>query len=290
MIGISGSVACLYIFLRQPSFPTPDKILIFLIFTFMSIKQAVPMLKRLLPFIAVLLVYESFRGFADQLNQNVNYLLMPNADQKLFGGLPGAWLQNWLWRGEVSWYDFIFYGAYLLHFLLPIGLALLVWKTREAQYWKTVSCFAVVAFASFLTFALFPAAPPWMASDQGYITPLTRVSSEVWAAFGLQDFPSVYSQISPNAVAAVPSLHAAWATLLSVLVFKFYGRRWGAVSLIYPALIFIGTIYQGEHYAFDVILGALYAYGGYRLTSYSFDRWAGRSAEEAAQPVPVKAT
>lgn len=288
IFGFAGSAACLYVFFRQPSFPTPDKLIVFLTFLFMSFKQALPMLKRLIPFIAVLVVYESFRGFADQLNQNVNYTLAPAADERFFGGLPGAYLQDLLWTGSVSWYDFVFYGAYLLHFILPIGLAVLVWKTRATDYWRVVSCFAVVAFASFITFALFPAAPPWMASDQGYITNLTRVSSEVWAAFGLTDFPSLYSQISPNAVAAVPSLHAAWAALISILVFKLYGPKWGSISLVYPALIFVGTVYQGEHYAFDVILGAIYAYGGYRLTSYAHSRWTEHRESENSKLIPAE--
>lgn len=267
-IGVAGTATCLVLFARYPSFPTPDKILIFLIFVFLIFKQATTMLKRMLPFIAVLLAYESFRGFADQLNQSVNFTLAPNADERLFGSLPTIYLQDWLWRGSLSWYDFMFYGAYLLHFILPIGLAILVWKTKAKHYWTTVSAFAVVAFAAFITYALLPAAPPWMAAEQGYIPGITRVSSNVWAAFGLQDFPSVYNQISPNAVAAVPSLHAAWAALFALLVYKLYGRKWGLVSSVYPALIFVGTVYQGEHYAFDVLLGAAYAVSGYYLTLY----------------------
>lgn len=226
----------------------------------------------MLPFIAVLFAYESFRGIADQLNQNVNFTLAPKADEMLFGGLPTAKLQQWLWNGTISWYDFVFYGAYLLHFILPIGLAILVWKKRAELYWMTVSAFALVAFSAFITYVILPAAPPWMASDQGKIPEITRISSEVWAAFGLTDFPTLYQKISPNAVAAIPSLHAAWAVLFSILVFRIFGRRWGFVSLIYPALIFVGTVYQGEHYAFDVILGAGYAAAGYLICSYVFGK------------------
>lgn len=284
IIGAVGASACIYAFITQPSFPTPDKILIFLVLVFMVFKQAVPMLKRMLPFIAVLLVYESFRGFADQLNQNVNYTLAPGADERLFGGLPTAYLQSWLWHGQLSWYDFIFYGAYLLHFVLPIALVILIWKTRVKHYWQSVSVFAVVAFAAFATYAIFPAAPPWMAADHGQIAPITRVSSEVWAAFGLQDFPSIYNKISPNAVAAVPSLHAAWAALFSIVILKLYGRRWAAVSALYPLLIFTGTIYQGEHYAFDVMLGVLYAAGGYLLTSFAFSKFSAKNLVTTDQP------
>ena len=83
---------------------------------------------------------------------------------------------------------------------------------------------------------------------------------------GLQDFPSFYDHISPNPVAAVPSLHAAWAVLLFIFVLKLYGRRWAVLAAVYPLLIFVGTIYEGEHYAFDVICGILYAVVGYLIT------------------------
>ena len=57
----------------------------------------------------------------------------------------------------------------------------------------------------------------------------------------------------------MPSLHAAVSTLFSIFVFKLYGRRWGLVSLLYPIMIYIGVVYEGEHYVFDVIAGIAYA-------------------------------
>jgi membrane-associated phospholipid phosphatase len=226
------------------------------------------MLKHLLPFVVILLVYESFRGVANKLNSHVNYTLAPHIDKLLFGNLPTVYLQNLLWHGHVRWYDFVFYLAYMLHFIIPIGLALLVWKTREKEYWRVVVTYLVSAFGAFLTFLLFPAAPPWLAAQNNYIQPIVRISSDVWFALGLKDFPSVYNHISPNPVAAIPSLHAAWATLLVIFVYKLYGLRMAAVASIYPFLIYIGTIYEGEHYAFDVITGILYAIAAYMLTPY----------------------
>jgi membrane-associated phospholipid phosphatase len=268
LIGVAGVILCLAAFIHAPSFPTPDKLLVFLTFVFMIFKQAAQMLKHLLPFVVILLVYESFRGVANKLNSHVNYTLAPHIDKLLFGNLPTVYLQNLLWHGHVRWYDFVFYLAYMLHFIIPIGLALLVWKTREKEYWRVVVTYLVSAFGAFLTFLLFPAAPPWLAAQNNYIQPIVRISSDVWFALGLKDFPSVYNHISPNPVAAIPSLHAAWATLLVIFVYKLYGLRMAAVASIYPFLIYIGTIYEGEHYAFDVITGILYAIAAYMLTPY----------------------
>ena len=266
VIGVLGTAVCLGFFIHAPSFPTPDKLVVFLTFVFMIFKQAIEMLKRLLPFVVLLLVYESFRGIAHQLNSHVNYTLAPHIDRLIFGKLPIDYLQQWLWRGHTSWYDIVFYIPYMLFFVIPLGLALLVWKTRPKFYWQVVTTYLMVFFSAFLTFLLFPTAPPWLAAQNHYIEPITRISSNVWASLGIKNFPSLYSHIAPNPVAAVPSLHAACATLLALFVFKLYGRRWGLVSLIYPALIYVGVVYEGEHYVFDVITGIIYALVLYWLT------------------------
>jgi hypothetical protein len=119
--------------------------------------------------------------------------------------------------------------------------------------------YVLVSFTGFLTFLLYPAAPPWMATQTGVIEPIVRVSSEVWAALGVNDFALLYDKIAPNPVAAVPSLHAGYATLLFLIVAKLYGKKWAALAAIYPLIIYIGTIYMGDHYAIDEFLGAVYA-------------------------------
>jgi hypothetical protein len=236
----------------------------------MAISQAKALFIRLFPFVALLLVYESFRGIASQLNSRVNFLWMPSVDIKLFGSLPTATLQRWWWHGHVMWYDFIFYGIYMMHFVLPIALAILVWKKRAGYYWQVISSYVVLSFAGFLTYLLFPAAPPWMASDQGYIQPITHVSNYIWASLGFHNFNLAYSKIAPNPVAAVPSLHAAYATLFVIFITKLFGKKWGLVACIYPILIYTGTVYMGEHYAIDAILGILYAFVSYYLVRWTY--------------------
>lgn len=258
--GLLGAFFYGLYFVYHPSFPTPDKILIFLVLVFMSFGQAKELIKRLAPFVLILIVYESLRGLVPSLNKHVHYSFMPSFDIYLFSGLPTKILQNWLWHGAVRWYDFAFFLAYMLHFVLPIGLAILIWKYKTKFYWRYITSYILLSFAGFLTYLIYPAAPPWLASQNGTIEPITRISSFVWERLGIHDFPSIYNRISPNPVAAVPSLHAAYATLLSLFIFKLFGKKWGILFLIYPFLIFAGTVYQGEHYVFDVILGIVYAF------------------------------
>jgi membrane-associated phospholipid phosphatase len=274
VVGIVGTIAALIIYVRQPSWPTPDKIVIFLTFVAMIFGQTKELLKRFVPFVALLLVYESFRSVVPKINHYVNYSWMPSVDRALLGGeLPTKTLQNWLWHGYVQWYDFLFYLAYMLHFIIPLGLAVLVWQKRDEWYWRVVSSYVMLSFLGFLTYLAFPAAPPWLASDKGIIEPIHRISSDVWYALGVKDFPSFYNRLSPNPVAAVPSLHAAYASLCSIWVWKLFGKKLGLTSLIYPALIYTGTVYQGEHYIIDAILGTLYALAAYFVVLKLYQKW-----------------
>lgn len=268
-IGILGTLACLGVFIAQPSFPTPDKLLVFGICVAMIFSQALELAKRFVPFVGLLLVYESFRGVADKLNEHVNYLFMPKADKFLFfGHLPTKTLQNWWWHGVVRWYDFAFYLAYMMHFVMPLALAVIIWRVKDRLYWRFISTYVVVSFMGFLTYLIFPAAPPWMASDMGLIEPIVRISSQVWAALGVHDFPSVYNNISPNPVAAMPSLHAAYAMLFVLFATRWFKSKWRYLTWIYPFLIWVGTVYQGEHYAIDAIFGIIYALLAYWVTPH----------------------
>jgi hypothetical protein len=273
-VGIAGTILCIAVFIREPSWPTPDKLLVFLTFIFMIFGRALTMLKHMLPFVGLLLLYETFRGIVPSLNSHVHYRLMIDVDRFLFHGLPTAHLQHLLWHGHIQWYDFVFYLAYMLHFVLPISLALLIWKYHDSHYWQFVATYATVSFAGFLTFLLYPAAPPWLAVQNGYIEPVRRISSDVWWGLGIHDFPTVYNKISPNPVAAVPSLHAEYATLLIIFVYKYFGKKWAAIACIYPFLIYVGTVYMGEHYAFDELLGIVYAVAGYAAVAFAFKRGA----------------
>lgn len=267
--GVIGTVVCIWLFIAAPSWPTPDKLFVLLLFIFMIFGQALEALKRLGPFIGLILIYESFRSLAVSLNHYVNYTFMPTFDRALFGGnLPTKVLQNLLWRGSAQWYDLLFYIVYMLHFVLPVALAVLLWKKREKHYWNYITTLVTLSFMAFLTFLIFPAAPPWLASEKGYIEPIVHVSTYVFQALGIRDFPSFYNKISPNLVAAVPSLHTAYSVLLAFFVWKLFGKKWGLFSCIYPFIILISIVYMGEHYVFDLIAGVLYAALAYKCSPY----------------------
>ncbi len=252
----------------QRNFWTPDTLFLVLLGVFFVFGQARMFITRFGPFILLLLAYDSFRGIADDLNHNVHFYEMINIDRVWFGGnLPTSVLQSWWWHGHVQWYDFYFYFLYTLHFLAPLLLAVLIWKVREKLYWPFVAALVALSFMAFVTYIIFPAAPPWMASNMGYIEPIHRISSDVWYAMGVTNFSEVYANISPNAVAAVPSLHAAYPMLFVLFLNMMFGWRRVWWAMFYPASVWVGIVYLGEHYVFDVVLGVIYALIIYALTT-----------------------
>ncbi|WP_051712828.1 phosphatase PAP2 family protein [Spirillospora albida] len=283
---VCGVLLLLYVVTRKVVFWTPDAVFLILLALFAIFGQSRVFLMRLGPFLALLMLYQSFAGIADDLNDNVHYTAMIEFDRWLTGGrLPTEWLQEHLWRGGDQWYDFYFYLLYTFHFVAPLLLATVLWKKRPALYWPFVICFVGLSMAAFLTYLLYPAAPPWMAAQDGYIEPIHRVTGNVWSAMGGGAYDSFYRQLSPNAVAAVPSLHSAYPLLIAVFAAKAFGWRWSWPLLVYPVSIWIGVVYFGEHYVVDVLLGVLYALAVPYLLLKVVEWWrrkAGRQPQDGA--------
>jgi hypothetical protein len=267
-------VAGLVIFLW--SFWTPDLIFLVLLAGFALWGQAKQFLIKFAPFIILLLSYDSLRGLATYVNHHVHYTFMAQFDERLFGVLPTAWLQQLLYHGQLMWYDFYFYFLYMMHFIAPVAVAILLWKKRPQGYWRFITALLVLSYGAFITYVLYPASPPWMASELGFIQPIHRISSDVWWAMGVHNFPSIYHSFVPNDVAAVPSLHAAYPTLVWLFVYRYFDHRLAWPLLVYPLSVWLGVVYLGEHYFFDVLLGVIYALAAYGATELIFRWWARR--------------
>ena len=67
------------------------------------------------------------------------------------------------------------------------------------------------------------------------------------------------AQAGSNLVAALPSLHAAFAVLVSIALWLHVRNRVARVLIAaYPVAMGITLVYGGEHYVIDVLLGWVY--------------------------------
>ena len=76
-------------------------------------------------------------------------------------------------------------------------------------------------------FVLFPAAPPWLAACHGLIGPLERIREHGEQCPPAVKDPSLVTRLfDDNPVAAVPSLHGAWSTLVALIIWRWRPRLW----------------------------------------------------------------
>ena len=83
----------------------------------------------------------------------------------------------------------------------------------------------------------------------------------------------LYNNFNPNAVAAVPSLHAAYPLLVLLFAVEFFGKK-GLIFIPYVIGCWLSIVYLGEHYVADIILGVIYTITVYYFTNrISNHRW-----------------
>jgi membrane-associated phospholipid phosphatase len=233
-----------------------------------------------LPVILFLYAYDLLRGSADGLTAHVYTLPQLRVDEWLFGGTaPTLTLQHALWTaGHPHVWDYIAIAVYLTYFLLPITIAAVLWYKARGLFGRFVALWIGLSFAGLLTYALYPASPPWLASRQGFLPHVVRITPKLTHALGVNLSRVMDSQRYVNKVAAVPSLHAATALLIALF---FWPRtvRWRWLLALYPIAMAVSLVYLGEHYASDVLLGWLYAIVVFLVGNRLYDRWAaGRAA------------
>jgi hypothetical protein len=220
-----------------------------------------------LPFIALELLYEEARGAAHSLHPHPFYEPMLTIDRWIgFGQVPTIRLQGWLWQGHLVWYDHAFSLLDRLHFIVPPTLLLLIWLERREVFYRCAATLLAVSFAGAATFLVFPAAPPWLASKHHLIPHVYRIgyieggdspvgTSKSW----------IEAHLLGNPVAAVPSLHAAYATLVLLFVYAWRGRKWACFTAPYTLGMWFTVVYLGDHYVADIAIGTAYAAAGWVL-------------------------
>jgi hypothetical protein len=237
----------------------PDRYFIVLLVPVLFIRRARRFLMDWLPFLLLLYSYEFLRGLAGKVGQ-VHYLVALRSDALVFGTPPSVTLQQHFYHeGSLAPYDYLAAVLYLLHFVVPLSFAFLLWLRSSEQFSRFTGAFLLLSYAALVTFVLFPAAPPWLAAQDGYLPHVRELVGAVLSAFPQRlQLPSVYQLIDPNQVAAIPSLHAAYPFLIFLFAWRFFGRK-ALLLAPYVLGVWLAVVYMGEHYVFDVAVGAVYA-------------------------------
>lgn len=216
------------------------------------------------PFAAMLALYDRIRGLANGHWLPVHSRPQIDADRVIgLGSVPTTWLQRHLWHGaaHLHWWDYLAFFTYSSYFFVPtLVLAVLWWRSR-AEFQRLAAMVVLLAFAGCATYVLYPATPPWLASQEGLLPPVHHVIAAVSGRTPFLSFHPLWKKggAYANLVAAVPSLHAAFTMLVTRFLVARSRSPWRHLLWIYPLVMCFALVYSGEHYVTDVLIGWVYA-------------------------------
>jgi hypothetical protein len=267
-----------------------------------SIGRPLGSMKRIfidwVPFILVLYAYDYSRHLAVLLGRPVMETPQIAWDSTLFLGVqPVVWLQQHFYdQAGVHWYDSLAAIVYVSHFVAVWAIAAVLYMRNRREWFLWARALVVLSFAGLITFMIVPSAPPWYASDDGYLPPVDRIATRGLDGLGIHWARQLIDggAAVSNDVAAIPSLHTGFAVLIAVWFYPRIPERhrwWGRPLLVaYPILMLLVLVYGGEHYVVDGLIGTVYVLAvvfGLR----AFDRWrAGRRLEAEAAALVTAST
>lgn len=244
------------------------------------------------PLVMILLVYDLLRGYADGLVFHAHELPQIRLDAWIFGKpIPTVWLQRHLWHGphDLRWWDYACWVVYVTHFIATTCVAAALWTWRHDRFARFAAMVCGLAAAGYATYVLYPAAPPWMAAQQGNVGVANRIAPVVWAHVPVPEFDVVFRHglHFANNVAAMPSLHEGYAVLLTLYLWRSTPRLARPVLALYPLAMAFALVYGAEHYVVDIVAGVVYATAVFCAVNWCFARRERPRADRGGANPPV---
>jgi membrane-associated phospholipid phosphatase len=222
-------------------------------------EQVIQMLRDWALMVVIYMAYDYSRGTADQWGIGVNYTALRDLDSLItFGREPISGMQRRFYTpNDVKWYDVVGSVIYMTHFVFPV-LPLVFLRIRNRASWlHYVRRFSLTLGISVFIFIIFPAAPPWMASREGYLPPIQRITGRGWLELHLKTVSKTLDRGAGvlNAVAPMPSLHAGMALLVALWFFRNCKPWIRIAALAFPVAMLTALVYFGEHFIIDGLAG-----------------------------------
>lgn len=147
------------------------------------------------------------------------------------------------------WFFNVYYGG--AH--VPAAGALLIWVFfwHRDRYATIRATFALTIAGCILIQALVPMAPPRFLTDLGFVDAGLKYGMSVYGTGG---------QGISNEVAAMPSLHWAWALLVGVAVWRISASRWRWLGPAHLVATILAVTVTANHWWLDgVVAGFIVA-------------------------------
>jgi hypothetical protein len=157
----------------------------------------------------------------------------------------------------------------------PALLVTLLWLyVRHRDHYPRIRNCVAITTGLCLVIRIFPVAPPRLLPDLGFVDT------------GLLYGQSVYGHGTggmSNQLAAMPSIHVAWALIVALGVIWSLETRWKWLVLVHPFLTVLSVTATANHWWLDGIVAA-----GLLWFAVVVQRWPRRTAiDQVAEPVPA---
>lgn len=232
-------------------------------------------LRTFLPLIATGAIFDSMRYYYWPAIEGRVHIAGPYNFDKTFFSVGGHTLNEYFAIHHWAVADLFTGFAYLVFVAEYVGLAILTWArgyVREAKVFSYV--FLLVNVMGFITYFVYPAAPPWYVAQYGFgpaqmhIHPNAAAAHRFDELLGTHLFDDVYGK-GIDVFGALPSLHSAYPLIVALLAWKLLPvrfARWPAIA--FSALMCFSAVYLQHHYVIDVVMGL--AYGTVAVTVVTF--------------------
>jgi hypothetical protein len=131
---------------------------------------------------------------------------------------------------------------------VPALVVFLIWlyvRHRDRYpYWRNVGA---VLTGVCLLIETVPVAPPRLMADLGFVDTALRYGQSVYGPHGISIAPQL---------AAMPSVHVAWAVLIAVAVIDAGTGRWRWLIIAHPVLTTLAVVATANHWWLDGIVAA----------------------------------
>lgn len=137
---------------------------------------------------------------------------------------------------------------YYIWFHFPAAIALLLWLyLRHSEAYRSFrNLMAFSTFTGLIIHLLFPLAPPRMMD--GFVDTMARYGPSIYPANPLDG--------AANQIAAMPSLHFAWALIEAIAVVAVLSTRWRWLVVVHPVLMTLSIIATANHWWIDAAMAA----------------------------------
>ncbi len=279
LLQLATAVILLLVLAAVGTFPTTEIIAAAFVITFGATHTGRIFLIEFVPLLVMLLLHKRLRAVADTvvgIDPNITNIIQ--WERALPGGtLPGHFLQAHLWdQFYTPVLDVVTNSLYLVHFFWLLIAAALIWQHNRSAYRAYAAGLIVLSYAALLTYALFPAAPPWWATYHGYLR-----QQPIWLDHFVDSAQNMMRASNP--VAAMPSLHTGYPFYIALVSTHVWGKKALPVFLL-PLAVAFSTVYLGHHYVVDALGGVLYATLTFVLVTLG-EQWWAKKRHGAQEPV-----